>query len=133
MTFDPWAEIRRITSLRVHTIRLPDLLHGCTDGKSIYLDDRLTPMERRCVLTHELVHLWAGHNTCQPPAVERAVREETARLLIPLAFLREYLPWTRCPWELADELHVTETVLRDRLEALSEGERHMLARVDMHH
>lgn len=40
--------------------------------------------ERRCTLTHELIHIECGHSGCQPPAVELEVRVEAARRLIPL-------------------------------------------------
>ena len=34
----------------------------------IWLDPRMTQAERRCALTHELVHLEHGHRGCQPPS-----------------------------------------------------------------
>lgn len=114
--FDPWELAHRIPGLTVSITRLPDRLYGATNGRTIYLDDRLTEREMRCVLTHELVHLDAGHETCQPPAVERAVRHRTARALISEAMLDSTLAWTKCPHEAAEELHVTVPVLRDRLE-----------------
>lgn len=114
--FDPWELAHRIPGLTVSITRLPDRLYGATDGRTIYLDDRLTEREMRCVLTHELVHLDAGHETCQPPAVERAVRHRTADLLIPADLLGVTLQWTTCPHEAAEELQVTVPVLRDRVE-----------------
>ena len=113
--FDPWAEARRIPGLEVKITRLPAFLQGCTDGRVIYLDDRLTEREKRCALTHELVHLDMGHGECQPPAVERRVRAITAALLIPERMLKDTLRWTQCPYEAAEELSVTVPVLRDRV------------------
>ena len=56
--FDPWAEARRVPGLEVKVTRLPAFLQGCTEGRVIYLDDRLTEREKRCALTHELVHCY---------------------------------------------------------------------------
>ena len=95
--------------------RLPAFLQGCTDGRVIYLDDRLTEREKRCALTHELVHLDMGHSECQPPAVERRVREVTAHLLVPETMLNQTLRWTTCMHEAAEELSVTVSVLKDRV------------------
>ena len=101
--------------LEVKVTRLPAFLQGCTDGRVIYLDDRLTEREKRCALTHELVHMDMGHDECQPPAVERVVRHATALLLIPESMLDHTLQWTTCPYEAAEELNVTVPVLRDRV------------------
>lgn len=116
--FDPWELAHRIPGLTVTITRLPDRRYGVTDGPTIYLDDRLTEREMRCVLTHELVHLEMGHDSHQPPQIERAVRRQTADLLIPSHALDVTLPWTTCPHEAAEELHVTVPVLRDRLDAM---------------
>lgn len=114
--FDPWELAHRVPGLTVTITRLPDRIYGATDGRTIYLDNRLTEREMRCVLTHELVHLDAGHESCQPPSVERDVRLRTAQALVSEAMLKRTLAWTGCPHEAAEELHVTVPVLRDRIE-----------------
>jgi len=90
----------------VHTIPL-ERLSGCTDGTTIWLDTHLTTTERRCTLTHELVHITRGHTGHQPPAVEAAVREETARLLVPWAALHASRGAQLEIWHLVQELGVT--------------------------
>lgn len=86
------------------------------------MDPRLNQVERRCVLTHELVHLEHGHRGCQPPAVEIAVRREAARRLVRMEHLAAALPWAQDCDELADELWVTPMVLADRYDGLTETE-----------
>ncbi|OBA44927.1 ImmA/IrrE family metallo-endopeptidase [Kocuria sp. ICS0012] len=90
----------------MHTIPL-ERLSGCTDGTTIWLDTHLTTTERRCTLTHELVHITRGHTGHQPPAVEAAVREETARLLVPWAALHASRGAQLEIWHLVQELGVT--------------------------
>jgi len=91
-------------------------LSGCTDGTTIWLGTHLIMTERRCTLTHELVHLACGHTGHQPPAAEDAVREETARLLVSWAALHDRRGAQLSIWHLAQELEVTERVLADRLQ-----------------
>ncbi|NUP74612.1 MAG: ImmA/IrrE family metallo-endopeptidase [Sinomonas sp.] len=126
--FSPWGALRELTHVTLHFIVMPDGAPGRTDGRArIWLDKRLQQAERRCALTHELVHLEWGHTSCQGPRVERRVREETARRLIGLNQLAEAYRWTQHPAELAEELWVTVEVVRDRLEHLSGEERDRLA------
>lgn len=121
--FDPWQIIKRYPHLTVHTTRLVGSA-GSTDGVStIWLDDRLTAIERRCVLTHELLHVGMGHKCHQLDGVETQVRERTARALVPLHLLLARRLWDGPLDYLAEELHVTEDVLADRLRWILPGER----------
>lgn len=125
--FHPWRSLRAMTHVVVHWARPHPAAPGATDGATrIWLDPRMTQVERRCVLTHELVHLEHGHHGCQPPAVERAVRAETARRLVSAEALLAAAPWALSLDELADELWVTPLVLADRLEHLTAAERVLL-------
>lgn len=99
----------------------------------IWLDPRKTQAERRCVLTHELVHLEHGHRGCQTRAVEHAVRAAAARQLITLEQLADALPWSMSLDELADELWVTPLVLTDRFAGLTRTEREYLAALATEH
>lgn len=83
VALDPWEAVAASEWLRVITQRLPDGLAGATDGTGrIWLDDRLTAVERRCVLTHELIHVEVGREGHQGEHAERWVRKQTARRLV---------------------------------------------------
>lgn len=112
--------------ITVHHIEL-QRLSAVTDGLStIWLDDRLTEIEERCALAHELVHLEMGHVGHQPPAVEEKVREQAARSLVPIKALYAHRHWQGRLYGLAEDLGVTEAVLMDRLRWLTEEERLLL-------
>ena len=111
--FDPWAWVIEL-NIDVHLIPL-ERLSGCTDGTTIWLDTRLTTTERRCTLTHELVHLSRGHEGHQPPTVEESVRAETARLLLPWAHVADHAHTQVSVYDLAHELGVTPRTLGDRI------------------
>jgi len=121
--FHPWRVLRFLQFVVVEWVRPHPNLIAATDGRSrIWMDPRLSQVERRCVLTHELVHIRYGHTGCQPAVVERWVRTETARYLIALKDLQRAAVWALSIPELADELWVTELVLNDRLRNLTPGE-----------
>ena len=135
--FHPWRHLREMAHVVVEWTRPHPTAPGATDGRNvIWLDPRLLQVERRCVLTHELVHLEHGHRGCQPPAVEHAVRAETARRLVTLEDLERALPWSEHLEVLAEDLWVTPTVLVDRFAALTVHERAHLralaARLERH-
>lgn len=131
--FHPWRRLRALSHVVVEWARPHPTAPGATDGRSrIWIDPHMTQVERRCVLTHELVHLEHGHRGCQPPAVERRVRAETARRLIADEDLHAAACWARSLEELADELWVIPLVAADRLEHLTARERTALARVHEH-
>ncbi|MEX3600533.1 ImmA/IrrE family metallo-endopeptidase [Kocuria carniphila] len=122
--FDPWAWVIEL-GIDVHLIPL-ERLSGCTDGTTIWLDTRLTTTERRCTLTHELVHLSRGHEGHQPPTVEESVRAETARLLLPWAHIADHAHAQVSVYDLAHELGVTPRTLGDRIRYASAEERFVL-------
>lgn len=133
--FHPWRALRALTHVIVVWVRPHPALPAATNGSDIvWLDPRLTQVERRCVLAHELVHLEHGHEGCQPAAVEHAVRAETARRLITIDSFLAAIPWSEHLAVLADELWVTEQVLLDRLAGLTPTERAAIAaRAEVHH
>lgn len=102
----------------VHTVTLPGRLAGCTDGRQVWIDRRLTIVERRCTIGHELVHIWAGHTGHQPPKIERWVRRHAAALLLRGADVAGTVRHADALWDVADHLHVTVPVLTDHLERL---------------
>lgn len=132
--FHPWRSLRALTHVVVEWVRPHPAAPGGTNGVDvIWLDPRLLQVERRCVLTHEMVHLEHGHQGCQPAAVEHAVRAAAARQLITLEQLADALPWSMSREELADELWVTPLVLTDRLAGLTRTEREHLAALATEH
>ncbi|WGH80627.1 ImmA/IrrE family metallo-endopeptidase [Auritidibacter ignavus] len=129
--FHPWQELCHLDHVIVEWMRPHPMIPAATDGeRCIWLDPRMNQVERRCALTHELVHLEFGHVGCQPAGVERGVRVETARRLITVEQLAEWVPWALSFEELASELWVTEMVLADRVDNLNADERPVLGGVD---
>ena len=108
---------------------LPAGRRADTNGvDEIRMRQRLLQVERRCSLTHELIHLERGDTGACPPAVDAAVNREAARRLIPWEQLLGAVRWARSEEELADELWVTVGILRARAETLHADELMTLAR-----
>lgn len=111
---------------------MPDLVPGRTNGVDIiWMDKRLDQVERRCTLTHELIHIERKHTGCQSASVELEVCLETARRLIPIEALVSALRWSNCPAELAEELWVTPDVLYDRVRVLTPDELALLMATEL--
>lgn len=131
-TFTLWRccdlpeRIAAILGIPVHAVRLPTNLAGVTDGTSIWVDHRLTSVERRCTIAHELVHIEAGHTHHQSPKVEAWVRRRTAEWLIPWEHLWAHRHSVDL-YDIADQLDVTRHVLLDRLHHLTPHQKHRLA------
>ena len=114
MIFSPQEAADRL-GITVITERLP-YDYGCTDGShTIWLDDRLTPVERRCVLTHELFHVMHGHHHGQPRRIEEQIHAATARWLVPWPYLLAAIGEQVTEFDMAEQLNVTVEVLRNRL------------------
>lgn len=126
--YDPWSHAHSL-NVPVHTVRLPDGFRAVTDGRSVWLDDRLTRTEARCALAHELVHIEQGHHGPQPAAVEHQVRGAAARRLVQWGAILRYLGSQCTPHHAADDLGVTEETLRDRLHHATPNELHTLHQV----
>lgn len=114
---NPWAMLRASPDVTLHVGPLPDGQAGetCYDTWTVTIAPGLKQRERNDALAHELIHLERGP---APPAYaaadERAVEEEAARRLIPLAALLDALRWTRDLHQLAVELHCTVETVRVR-------------------
>jgi hypothetical protein len=101
--------------------RLPDQIMGLQRGRRIWLNATLTQAERRCTLTHELVHRERGPIPTGPGAAvreERIVDEIASRRLIAIPALADGLRWSRHPRELAEHLWVDEPTLQTRMATL---------------
>ncbi|MFM9430023.1 ImmA/IrrE family metallo-endopeptidase [Arthrobacter sp. MP_2.3] len=126
--FHPWGLLRKLAHIRLSWVVMPDDVPGRTNGVDIiWMDKRLDQVERRCTLAHELIHIEREHTGCQVPSVELEVSLETARRLIPIEDLASALRWSNRPYELADELWVTQNVLVDRMRSLTADELQILA------
>lgn len=120
--FHPWRALRSAEHVDLQWSRHPAVL-GRTNGTNrITLHPDQLQVERRCTLTHEMVHLEWGHRSGCHPTVERQVRAEAARRLITIEYLLDALAWTDDWDEAADVLWVTVDVLRDRIDNLSADE-----------
>lgn len=121
--FHPWRLLRALEHVRLEFAELPEGTVAASGPGLIVLDSRLSQAERRSALTHEILHILAGHRGRQPQAVERAVELGAARLLIPMDLLLDKLAWTEDLDELAEECHVDRQMLMARLDGLTEAER----------
>ena len=106
---------------KVILTKLPDGVHGYTDGVDIYLDEGLNAVQMLCALTHEAIHVERGHGTRQLESEEMAVRYETARRLLPLdRLVGDCKAGTLS--DSAKRLSVTKRVLMDRAATLSDAQ-----------
>jgi hypothetical protein len=128
----PWRVLRDhhddVTVSCLH--RLPDRIMGLQLDRRIWLARGLTQAERRCTLTHELVHRERGPVPTDPLGAareERVVDEIASRRLITLGALVDGLRWTRHSRELAELLWVDEPTLHARMNAFDPTERAELA------
>lgn len=124
----PWRTLREQHDDVVVSCRygLPDRIMGLQLGDRIWLSRILTQAERRCTLTHELVHRERGPVPTDPVGAareERMVDEISARRLITLDALVDALRWSRRSRELAERLWVDQPTLDTRLTTLDRFER----------
>lgn len=122
--YHPWREAES-ARIRVISRDLPGALRGFwhSPSRTVVLDRGLSQRERRSVLAHELVHAERGDACRQSARVEAEVHEIAARRLVPLDRLVDAMRWARSESCLADELWVDETIVRARLDGLTEMER----------
>ncbi len=129
----PWRHLQRCYP---HLdVTFPNCLHfGCmgkwtADG--IEIDGTSNQAERRCTLTHEIVHLERGPVPDDPHLAlkeERIVECITARRLITIEKLVDALVWSRrVDHETAEELWVDLPTLQHRIRDLTEGERRYIS------
>lgn len=113
--------------VRVFEVDLPGGAQGCIDHdqRVIWLDRRLSPVERRCTLAYEMGQLQHGptpEDPCLAAAHCRASEDWAARMLIPTSLLLDgfrcysYIP------AIAEGLEVDAATLRTRLRNLTDEE-----------
>ncbi len=134
--YDPWVDLRQNWPhvLVVIEPMTGDLLGEVRDdGRLIALRADTSAAQRRCTLTHELVHLERGILDCGPwlQREEDLVHAEVSRRLIPLAGLaaaiRE-LGGVDDPAAIAHWLEVDSETLAVRLNRMRTAERRLLRR-----
>jgi hypothetical protein len=134
--YDPWADLRQNWP-NVTVVIEPmtgDLLGEVRDyGRVIALRADTSAAQRRCTLTHELVHLERGILDCGPwlQREEGLVHAEVSLRLIPLTSLIaaiRSLGGADDPAALAQWLEVDSETLAVRLSRLTRAERRMLRR-----
>ncbi|HST49621.1 ImmA/IrrE family metallo-endopeptidase [Jatrophihabitans sp.] len=134
--YDPWADLRQNwPDVKVVIEPMTDDLLGEVrdDGRLIALRADTSAAQRRCTLTHELVHLERGILDCGPwlQREEDLVHAEASRRLIPLdslaAGIRE-LGGADDQGALAHWLDVDSETLAVRLHRMSSAERRALRR-----
>lgn len=114
----PWRELRdHHPDVELVLADLPDGVDGWTDGRTVWIDRRLSQTQRRCALAHELQHLRRGILPADP-AEERICDELAARQLIALDDLIDGFRWTLDRDGLAAHLWVDDRTLEVRLNAL---------------
>lgn len=143
MRWNPWAALREREHIDFEIHRLPDSMGGGVhavwpDGKAqIVLDDRLSFVERRCGLSHELIHDERGGviDSIHAPRPlrelasreERSVDREVSRRLVPPDELKRFVSARVgvdlgvTAWEVAEEFDVTDTVAERALRQLAEN------------
>lgn len=119
--FSPWHYLAdHHPNVRVIRTRLPGPHRGCTDGRTIWIDDRLCQVQRRVVVCHETIHIERGIIPADA-LEERRVDLLTAERMIAIDDLVDALRWHRHPTAdaLADALWVEPTTVRTRVDHLS--------------
>lgn len=119
---NPWRHLgEHLPHVDIVWRRLPGDLRGVTDGRTIWLDPRMTQAQRRCVVAHETVHCERG--VPADAKEERRVDQIAARRLVALDELVEALLWTRHTAELVDELWVDSAAFVALVQSLTPAEK----------
>ncbi|MFF7681515.1 ImmA/IrrE family metallo-endopeptidase [Microbacterium sp. NPDC007973] len=98
----------------VHVAHLPEPYNGFYDHENqrVIYDFKLAPIERDCVLAHELAHVYLGHHDRGDETAEAAADAYAAALLIDPERYAQLETIGLNPEEVAEELGVTVKLLR---------------------
>jgi len=127
--YDPWRDLREHwPEVIVRIVPMRGQLLGWTSYPVIALRAGTTAAQRRCTLTHEIVHLERGITDCGQWAdrEERYVHEEVARRLISvddLAWAIRHVGGTHDHGAIAALLEVDGETLQVRLGLITRAER----------
>lgn len=130
VTFHPWRALRDMPHVQL-VWQSPGaglLAAWCKARSLILMDPAQSQVERRCSLTHEIIHAERGDTDCHP-----SVHKEAARRLIVLDDLANALMVHGEDWpRVADDLWVDDDTLTVRLQHLHPSERgYLLRRLSM--
>ena len=101
--------------------KMPEGVHGPTDGETIFVAEGLNARQLLCTVAHEMVHIERGHTHRQLESEEMSVRYETARRLVQFDRLVKICAVEGKPLSArAKELGVTKRVLMDRAATLGD-------------
>ena len=132
MAYDPWGEVPAGWSVDFAVMPARGMCRW--NRRTILLDIKLSRIEERCTLAHELVHAERGPFPRWATVREEvAVNAEAARRLIPLDALGEALAWSLHPAVAAEELDVDLPTLEALLRNLAAAEVEALRRRLAHH
>lgn len=121
----PWRALREHPEITQVFEEEPGRLGSwCQVSRHVRLHPELTQAERRCTLTHELIHAERGDTSCDPSVHREAARRliATRDLLAAVAFYGEDWP------AVAEELWVDEDTLQVRLDTAHPAEKGALRR-----
>lgn len=120
MTYDPYLSLRQRPDLTVvWGVEMPECGRWYDRLQTMLVRTGLSQAERRCTVTHELVHAERGDTSC-----DDSVHQEAARRLIPLEALAEAAVYHHEDLvALAEDLWVDLDTLRTRLDHLHPAER----------
>lgn len=106
----------------VHMAHLPHPYRGFYDHQNarIVYDFGLTPIERRCVLAHELGHAFHGHTGRGVPEQEKAADRYAAHLLIDPERYAHLERVYEAPSTIAEELGVEPHLLQAFRQSLTQ-------------
>lgn len=134
MTYSPWADAReRHPDIHIEKWDIaPARGVWVASERVILLDKRLTRVERRCTLAHEIAHIDLGHGEARGWFARRMERDANRvaarRLLRSLSDLADALClYPHHLGAVAEHLGVTVAVLRVRLENLTRAEERYIA------
>ena len=114
--------VTRGIGTKANRVRLADGMHARTDGTDIWFDDRLSDIQRKCAIVHELIHIERGQGSRQLESEEFAVRYQTARRLLPIGAMVGVCSVQGSLSAAAKDLGVIKRVLMDRAAVLSEAD-----------
>lgn len=123
--WNPWRALRARSDIEQMWEHEPGLLGSwCEHTRRIRLHPGLSQAERRCTLTHELIHAERGDTTC-----DGSVHREAARRLIPLHDLLRVIAFYGENWaSVAEDLWVDQETLEIRLDTAHPAEKGAIRR-----